>query len=687
MRSFNLRMILALFLALLAAPADAQPRPPVNRAEVIDAAARLIEARYVDRKAGRTLARNLGRTRSSWRHYPSEQKFAEAVTRWLREQSGDGHLGLDFTATPIVEQSASSTFADAEIDKYYGLSVNHGVRRFEWMPGRIAVLELTVFPPPALAGDVISAAMTVAAQGDALIIDLRNNGGGMETAALVAGYLLPPGSPMSGTYDRPSDRLTPQLSPASVPGRRFGTAKPVYILTSRKTFSAAEALAYDLQALKRAVIVGERTGGGANPFEYRTIHPHFALSLPEQRSVNPITGRNWQGTGITPDVPVPASAALDTALALARKATPKGNAMLPDLDQIAAEAMRATGAKGLALALINNGQVGSVRAFGDRNAKGDPLATDTIMYGASLTKAVFAYTVLQLVDEGKLQLDQSIADLLPRPLPDYADAEERYADYRPLKDDQRWRKLTPRILLSHRGGFANFGFLEPDGRLKLHFDPGRRYAYSGDGLILLQFVLERGLGLNLGAEMQRRVFDRFGMTRTSMKWRSDFRPNLADGWKADGTIEPHDERNSVRAAGSMDTTIADFAKFAAALVRGDGLSAASRAEMVRPQLPITTASQFPTLQPEAKVSDRVAGLAAGLGVIVFDGPQGRIFFKGGHNDSTGNMLICLEAQRRCAIMLANDVRAEAAFPAITRSLLGNTGLPWQWEYGDQPWTR
>ncbi|HET9356309.1 MAG TPA: serine hydrolase domain-containing protein [Sphingomicrobium sp.] len=359
----------------------------------------------------------------------------------------------------------------------------------------------------------------------------------------------------------------------------------------------------------------------------------------------------------------------------------------PDLPAIAAEAMRTTGAEGLALAYIDDGRVRAVHAAGERNGRGDPLDQQTIMYGASLTKTAFAYLVMQLVDEGRLRLDQSIADLLPKPLPDYTDAEDKYADYRPLKGDERWRKLTPRILLTHSSGFSNFGFLEPDGRLKFHFEPGARYAYSGDGLILLQFVLERGLGLDVGAEMQRRVFDRFGMTRTSMKWRDDFRANLADGWKADGSIEPHDERSSVRAAGSMDTTIADMAKFAAGFIRGEGLGKAAFAQMVKPQLAMTAASQFPSLQPESPPAARIKGLSAGLGLVLFEGPQGRGLFKGGHNDSTGNMLVCLIAGKRCLVILSNDVRAEAAFPAIARAALGETGLPWHWEYGNQPWAR
>lgn len=180
--------------------------------------------------------------------------------------------------------------------------------------------------------------------------------------------------------------------------------------------------------------------------------------------------------------------------------------------------------------------------------------------------------------------------------------------------------------------------------------------------------------------MQRRVFDRFAMANTSMKWRPDFAHNLADGWKADGKVEPHDERSRTRAAGSMDTSIADFARFAAGFMRGEGLKPASRAEMLRPQLAIATASQFPTLQPAAAPDRRWKSLSAGLGVVTFEGPQGRGFFKGRHNDSTANIWACVERGQRCVVILSNDVRAEAAFPALVDSVLGETGLPWRWEY-------
>ncbi|MEO5628681.1 MAG: serine hydrolase domain-containing protein, partial [Thermomonas sp.] len=157
------------------------------------------------------------------------------------------------------------------------------------------------------------------------------------------------------------------------------------------------------------------------------------------------------------------------------------------LDVEVARAMAATHTRGLAIAIIDAGKVVQVRSYGKRNAAGDPLQVDSIMYGASLTKAAFAHTVMQLVDEHVLALDQPIADMLDKPLPEYPD-EDQYAPWSGLANDPRWRQITPRILLTHSAGFANFAFLEPDGKLRIHTAPGTHYAYSGDGMILLQFV-------------------------------------------------------------------------------------------------------------------------------------------------------------------------------------------------------
>lgn len=350
-----------------------------------------------------------------------------------------------------------------------------------------------------------------------------------------------------------------------------------------------------------------------------------------------------------------------------------------EVARLAEAAMASSGAKGLAIAIVHRGKVVSVQAFGARNAAGDPLTADTIMYGASLTKAVFGYYAMMLVDDGKLKLDRPVADILPKPLPDYGNL-DGYGNWGDLAGDARWKKITPRHLLTHSSGFANYAFVEPDGKLKFHFDPGARYAYSGEGIILLQFAIEKGLGIDVGAAVSRRVFAPLGMTRTSLTWRPDFSANLADGWMADGKVEPHDERGRVRAAGSIDTSIADMAKFAAAMARGWGLTAATRKAYAAPQLAITSRQQFPTLLPEAAPEQRWRGLAAGLGVVSFTGPQGRGLMKGGHNDSTANTMVCVEAKRRCVVILSNDVRAETAFPKLVEALMGPTGFPWDWEY-------
>jgi CubicO group peptidase (beta-lactamase class C family) len=364
---------------------------------------------------------------------------------------------------------------------------------------------------------------------------------------------------------------------------------------------------------------------------------------------------------------------------------PAGAAMDAQIKTI----MSRTHANGMAIAVIDHGQVKYVKAYGIRNAKGDPLTVNTVMYGASITKTVLAYITMQLVDQGKLKLDTPIADDLDHPLPTYGPDPvwpDKHGPYPDLANDPRWKTITPRMCLTHSTGFNNFWFIEPDQKLQIHFDPGTRFSYSGEGFILLQFVIEhgktsQGLGLDVG-DLSNANFVRLGMTRTSLVWRPDFASNVADGWNDQGQAQEHDHRSKVRAAGSMDTTISDLPKFAAALVRGDGLSAASRAEITKPQLHIGTAHQFPGFAPYLPASDQRKDLYAGLGVVVFDGPQGHGFYKGGHDGDTANTMVCVERSQRCVVILANDVRAEAGYPDLIKFLLGDTGVPYDWEYGN-----
>jgi CubicO group peptidase (beta-lactamase class C family) len=380
--------------------------------------------------------------------------------------------------------------------------------------------------------------------------------------------------------------------------------------------------------------------------------------------------------------------ALSLCLGVQAQSKPQAIPRPAEIEARVRKLMADTHANGIAVAVIDHGKVSYVQAYGIRNAKREPLTNDTVMYGASLTKTVFAYHVLQLVDAGKLKLDTAIKEDLDQPLPSYppdAKFPTKYGPYKDLANDPRWEKITPRMCLTHSTGFLNFWFAEPDQKLRIHFDPGSQYSYSGEGLILLQFVIEhgrkdQGLGIDVG-DLTNSTFQRLGMRRTSLVWRPDFATNLADGWNDKGEPTAHDERSKVRAAGSMDTTISDIAKFFAALISGDGLSASSRKEMTKPQLHIGTAHQFPNLAPELPASQQRKDLYSGLGLIVFDGPQGHGFFKGGHDDITANTAVCLEASQRCVVLLSNDVRAEAAFAELVRYILGDTGVPYDWEYG------
>jgi CubicO group peptidase (beta-lactamase class C family) len=348
------------------------------------------------------------------------------------------------------------------------------------------------------------------------------------------------------------------------------------------------------------------------------------------------------------------------------------------LDAEAARLMTVGKIPGLAYAVIENGRVVHVSAQGWRNVdKKLPLTPDTILYAASISKAAFGQYVLMLVDDGKLDLDTPIKAYLPKPLPDYP----KYAD---LAGDARWERLTPRMLMTHTSGLADQRFYDPENKLRFNLEPGTRYAYSGEAINLMQFVIEQGLGLNVGDEMQRRIFAPLGMTRSSMIWRDDFTGNLADGYKADGSFEEHDARGSVKAAGSLDTSIHDLAQLTAAMVSGWGLSPKTRAERTKASFPIISKNQFPPFLIVDNPDNAKIGLAAGIGVVVFDGPQGHGFFKGGHNDITDNQMICVERGERCLLLMSNSGVGVRIFPPLLRATLGDVGMPWTWELNPVP---
>ncbi|MET0935620.1 MAG: serine hydrolase domain-containing protein [Luteibacter sp.] len=349
------------------------------------------------------------------------------------------------------------------------------------------------------------------------------------------------------------------------------------------------------------------------------------------------------------------------------------------LDRRVTALMKAANVPGMAIAIIEDGKVVQLRAYGERDTeKHLPLQTDTVMYAASITKMAFSYAVMGLVEDHRLDLDASIAGDLPKPLPSY----EKYAD---LAGDERWKQLTPAILLSHRSGFPNFRFwqpgkdYDPNGKLSFYFDPGTRYAYSGEGFNLLQFVIENGKGIDVGTLMQQRLFTPFGMTRTGMTWRDGFAGNVAIGYDESGKALGHKHRESVRAAGSMDTTPHDYAQLLAAMVRGDGLSAATYRAWLTPRVAIHSLQQFPTIgSPDTPENDAIR-LGYGLGMARYQSTHGPVFFKSGHDDGTNNLAVCQMDSRTCVLIMSNSSNGEGIFAYLLEATIGETCFPWYWE--------
>jgi hypothetical protein len=237
----------------------------------------------------------------------SGRQLAARLTEDLRAISGDPHFLVDYFVRPRPFPAPAGGGEEAS-QQDFSLG-NYGVRSAERLDGNIGYLRIDRFAPAREAGPVLEAAVTMLAATEALIIDLRYNGGGHgDTTALLAGLLLAEPSRMSDIIRR--DGVTQVWTPIGLSGRY---AKPVYVLTSARTFSAAEAFAYNLRALGRVRIVGERTRGGANPVARTLLSQRFWALVPVAQTRNPLTGGNWQGTGVSPDIASPADQALAAA--------------------------------------------------------------------------------------------------------------------------------------------------------------------------------------------------------------------------------------------------------------------------------------------------------------------------------------------------------------------------------------
>jgi len=266
-----------------------------------------------------------------------------------------------------------------------------------------------------------------------------------------------------------------------------------------------------------------------------------------------------------------------------------------DAEAFARKTLEAAHVTGAQIAVLDRGRLVWSQAFGLRRREPAlPMDRETTTWAASITKGVFATYVMQLVERREFSLDVPVAQQLPKPL-------DRYEAYREtaseLVRDPAWPTVTPRMLLAHTSGLANFAFIEPDKKMHLHFKPGTHFLYSGEGINLVQFLIEQKKGRLLDQLMQEALFTPLGMTRTGIIYRTEFAANVADRYDAEERFRSQTKRFPARGAGSMTTSAEDLARFASALFAGKILKPSTRKAMLAPFIRIRSLHQFP-LKPD-----------------------------------------------------------------------------------------
>ena len=315
-----LACVFVLFPDIAAAQGPKQPDLTIEsaaRAAVIDSLLKELDESYVFPETAKKMAADI-RGRIDKKEYDSvtsAQQFAEKLTADLQSVSKDLHLRVRYSYDPIPERKEKSEPTEEEKARFNrgNRLMNFGFEKLERMQGNVGYIDLRGFSDPEAGVETVAAAMNFLSNTDALIFDLRQNGGGDPAmVALICSYLFGDKPVhLNDLYWRKGNTTEEYWTKPAAAAKKFD--KEVYVLTSKRTFSGAEEFSYNLKNLKRATIVGETTGGGAHPGGVVRLNEHFGVFIPTGRAISPITKTNWEGTGVEPDVKVPKEQALKVA--------------------------------------------------------------------------------------------------------------------------------------------------------------------------------------------------------------------------------------------------------------------------------------------------------------------------------------------------------------------------------------
>lgn len=340
---------------------------------------------------------------------------------------------------------------------------------------------------------------------------------------------------------------------------------------------------------------------------------------------------------------------------------------------------------GMTIAIFNNSEIAYKKAFGYSNfTEKDSLKINHVFYGASLSKAVFGYIVAQLANEGLIDLDKPIQEYLDVPIPEMYFKRE-WRGFKNIANDDRYKEITARMCLSHTTGFPNWrwisrtGEFQPEGKIQFYFDPGTDYSYSGEGMRLLQKVIEKISGKGLEQLARERVFDPLDMDMTSYVWQERFENNYCNGHTTEQKVIDKDTEDEAGAAGSMETTLDDYSKFVKHILKLEAGNSKITNLMFKPKIRIHSKAQFGTQALEQTNENDKIELSYGLGWGLLKTPYGFGAFKEGHGEGFQHYSIIFPEKKIGVIILSNSDNAEGIFKELLEITIGDTFTPWKWE--------
>jgi len=336
---------------------------------------------------------------------------------------------------------------------------------------------------------------------------------------------------------------------------------------------------------------------------------------------------------------------------------------------------------GLAVSIFHCDKVSYQKAFGYSNFETkDSLDIDHIFYGASLSKSVFAYLVAQLVNEGKIDLDKPLNSYFDVELPDII-IEKEWRRLHDLRKDERYKKFTTRMCLSHSTGLPNWRWINnPDEKLRIHFDPGTNHSYSGEGIMLAQWLVEHITNEKLEDIAMNKIFEPLKMKNTDYLWRNDFKNHFCYGHSKKQEKLPKDiETEDAAAAGSMETTIVDFTIFLQHILKLCKSNSEISKNLFSPAIRIKSKAQFGPLAKEATSEYDNIELSYGLGWALLKSPYGFGAGRGGHSEGFQHYSIIFPEKGIGVALMSNSDNAEGVFKELLEITIADTFTPWKWK--------